>query len=127
MSMNNIRLCHADDFTQSVGGEFHLSQQARALDTWRTVKSHAIDIIMEGLCWTLLRCRQVEGFPSKLPLFTQNGERAKGVAAVQRDGVIQDVEDAQAHTVTALGSAAWSSTTCRKKASNISSAHSGAL
>ena len=43
----------------------------------------------------VLRAGQVEGLPAQLALLAQQGQRAEGVAAVQRDRVIQDVKDSQ--------------------------------
>jgi hypothetical protein len=82
MGMNNIWFSDANNLTKPAGRKTHLSQQARAFATRGTVKSHPIDIFLEGRGWTLFGRCEVEGFPPELALLTQDGQGAKGIATV---------------------------------------------
>jgi hypothetical protein len=66
----------------------------------------------------LLGAGDMEGFPAQLALLAQDVGAAEGVAGMQRQGVVEDVEDAQAHACFSL----W-----RRKASNMYRDHREAL
>ena len=97
---------------------------------------------------TLLRRSEMEGLPAAPTLLAQQGERAKRVAAMQRQRMVEDVEDAQWHSTVfvlrtpalALGAAqvahagtdrangpASEPIAVRRNASNISNVHRGEL
>lgn len=42
----------------------------------------------------LLSTGEMGGFPAQTPLFTQNGGGAEGITAVQRQGVVENADDA---------------------------------
>ena len=86
-----------------------------------------LDVFPHCIAIFLFWARQMECFPSPGALLPQNRKGAKRVAAVERNGVIKNVEDTQAHEANAACLTSVSSTTCRKKASNISKVQSGAL
>ena len=58
------------------------------------VETQAVDVLDVVRGRPLLGRSQVERLPAQRTLLTQDGRSAEGVAAVQRNGVIEDVEDA---------------------------------
>jgi len=58
------------------------------------VEAQAIDVLDVSRYLALLGRGQVKRLPAQRTLLTQDGRSAEGVAAVQRNGVIEDVEDA---------------------------------
>ena len=130
MGVDDVGLDLAGDFFQAPAqclhqGDFaahrQVSQQPGAAR--RAVKMQAIDVFFSGLGRALLGRGDVKRLPAQRALLAQQRRRAKGVAAVQRNGVVENVQDAQGHDAVATGA----STTWRKKASNISSVQRGAL
>jgi len=93
----------------------------------------AFDRLLAVASGRVLRAGEMECLPAALALLAQDRKRAKGVSTVQRDRMIEDVEDSKAHVVAASECRSTAlagpspSTTCRKNDSNISSVHSGAL
>ena len=63
----------------------------------RPEEVQAIDNLFVRSWRGVLRTGEVERLPSERALLAQNCRRAKRVPAVQRDRVVEDVEDAQCH------------------------------
>ena len=120
-----FQLAHQSQFAQA-------GQARRESSRRRALKVPAVHSLFQGLAGDVLGAGEMHGFPAQLALLAQDGQCAEGVATVQRDRVVQHMQYAQAHALTASRRMAApgsgvSSTTLRKKASNISSVHSGAL
>ena len=85
----------------------------------RAVEHQPIDLLLLRGRAVVLAGRHVDGLVAEAALLPQDRQRAERVAALQRHGVVEHVQDAQAvHRIAALR---------RMKASNISSVQSGAL
>ena len=65
-----------------------------------TVKLPAIDLFFQRLGAAVFRAGEVEGFPAAPALLAQQRQGTKGVPAVQRNRVVEDVQDPQAHWCT---------------------------
>jgi hypothetical protein len=112
-----------------------LRQEATPDGAGRAMKVPAVD----GLFGALRRLPAWGGQMMRLPaerlLLAQDGQRAERVAAVQRNRMVQHVQNSQGSCQTASEacmSAAWPETEAsidhtRRNASNISKVHSGAL
>ena len=58
------------------------------------VEAQAVNIFEWSADLALLGGGEMEGFPAQGPLFPEQRSGTEGVAAVQRNGVVEDVEDA---------------------------------
>ena len=56
-------------------------------------KMQAVNGFFGGVHSAVLGRGDMKGFPAACPLLAQQGGCAKGVAAVQRDGVVEDVKN----------------------------------
>ena len=100
MSMENIRLDLFDNLVQPV---FRISDQHQLLRHRqagkRTIhrgcakKRPAIDLLLRNIRTRMFGRGQVEGFPAERALLLQDGQGPEGVAALQRDRMVQDVEN----------------------------------
>jgi hypothetical protein len=104
-----------------------------ATNTGRPKEVPPFDILFHERAPDVFRCRQVKRFPTPLALLAQDRKRAERIAAMQRNRMIEDVQNPQAHETTSASSRPRTvgccvvSRTLRKKASNISSDHKEAL
>jgi len=114
----------------------HLAQarQGRSgLDRRSPVKEQAIDRLLQHLRRGVLGAGQVKRLPAQLVLLAQDGQGAEGVPTVQRDGVVQHMQDTHQARASAAVGMLGAATACvpsmllRRKASNMSSVHSGEL
>ena len=95
--MQDVRLQFARKLLQP---RFSSTHQAQFVDAGRpcfrhraSVETQAVDVLDVSRRLALLGRGQMKGFPAQRPLLTQDSRGAEGVAAVQRDGVVEDVED----------------------------------
>ena len=70
------------------------------------IKVPPIDVFFRDLISALFGAGQMECFPTQRALFFEDGNRPKSVAAVQRDGMVEDVEDAHNFFVKSVRSGA---------------------
>ena len=106
--------CFQPGFQLLHQGQFPADGQVgqKAGGGWGAVEAQAIHVVERGGCFALLGRGEVEGFPAQGALFAEQGGGTEGVAAVQRDGMVEDVQDAS-------HAASPASMTLRRKASNI--------
>ena len=127
MGVDQIGFELVDQLAHARGGQAHLRDESCALGRRRAVEAQTVGVFFGLRAEALLGCGEVEGLPAQRRLLAQDGRRAEGIAAVQWQRMIEDVQDA--HVAQAVGNcsacadlSAW----CRK-ASNIIMVHSGAL
>ncbi len=99
MGVQHVRLHAARHFQQARLGGLHervLGQagQPGAGGRGRAEEVPPVHGFFRAAGGAVLGAGEVEGVPAQPALLAQQGQRAEGVAAVQGDGVVQDVEDA---------------------------------
>ncbi len=107
MSVQDVRSDRREELLESLRSgvdDHHVvedrnSLQLRGLDS-RAVEVESCDVFLGLPRRVVFRCRQLKRLPPQSPLLAQQRQRAKCVAALQRQRMIQDVENAQAHDLT---------------------------
>ena len=137
MGMKDVRADHPRDLEQPGLGLAHQRKlrehrELRPASRGGAVEVPAVDRLFRGRGRGVLGAGEVKRFPTELALLAQDRQRAKRVAAVQGNRVVEHMENAQRHqdtndSVADSVLAGASSTTLRRKASNITRVHSGAL
>jgi hypothetical protein len=140
MRVQHIGLQPANELVDAGGGGAHFVQVnadarrrgQRARPRSRAQEAPAVDhLFVLGRAGTVARRGQRQRLPAPRKLLPQDFERAKAVAAVQRQRVIEHMKHSECHAMTgragsvarrrASGPAGESPSTLRRKASNISS------
>jgi len=96
VGVDEVGLKLVDELVDAARGEAHLRNEPGALGRQRAVKAQAISLFHLDCREALLRRGQVKRLPAQRALLAQDGRGAEGVAAMQREGVVEDVEDAHA-------------------------------
>ena len=94
----------------------------------RAVEVKAVHVFLVRRRAVVLGRREVQRLPAERALLLQDRERPEGVAAVQRNRVVEDVQDlAGSSRLAQLAVGSLAAITLRRNDSNISIVHSGAL
>jgi hypothetical protein len=122
--VQDVRLDLRDDLGQAPGQAVdhlflvqHRQFGQRSARGRGAVEVQAVDGFFQIVAGMLLGAGHMEGFPAERALLAQDRAGAEGVAAVQRDRVVEDVQDTHHAPSISL----------RRKASNISVVQIGAL
>jgi hypothetical protein len=112
MCVEDIRAECRGQFLDAAAGGCHFLQENDARRLREPVRPHrsavklpAIDVLDLGRGAAMPRRRELQRFPPPRPLFTQDGESPKRVAAVRRKRVIEDVENAHGAVMRPRGAA----------------------
>ena len=125
MGVQDIRTQLARQLHETNLGRLH---QCPLVDDWqfsgqaawrgRAEEAQAVGFFLQPLGIELLGAGEMKGLPPQPALTAQDVGAAEGVAGVQRQGMVEDVQDAQRHAAFSF----W-----RRKASNMYSDQSEAL
>ena len=104
MGLYHVRSYSARDFLETPRGSSHQAHfpDARKVGEppWlpkRSIKTKPVDLFLGCTGNKVLGTRQLECIPAQSALLAQDRSGAKGVAALQWERVIENVEDAQGH------------------------------
>src|SRR5688572_32524607 len=109
MGLNDVRFFHRHDFADPLAQRLndrelieHGKLRERSARLGRAIEAQAVVLFDGRSVPSMLRARDVRRLPAELALLAQDRGAAEGVAALHRQGVIEDVENSRTHAVRPL-------------------------